>query len=200
MKQTPILFSTPMVQAILAGRKTQTRRVVKDKMLQENTDPETEEYLKLTTICPYGYVGDVLWVRETFAKRDTPDAEWNPKWGYCYKADNDPLYEHKKFKPSIHMPKEACRVWLRVTNLRIERLHDISESDSIKEGVEFEGEQPWYKDYVRKLKFFPFANPFYSFRSLWKSINGDDSWNANPWVWVVQFEVVSTTGKEGIKG
>lgn len=196
MKQRPILFSTPMVQAILAGRKTQTRRVIKEQ------PKHNQEYGQGTTKtggrhwvfgvtgssivdvikCPYGQPGDVLWVRETWFN--------NAGFGapvYVYRADgefSDQFHRYStykwlrdqcKWKPSIFMPKDAARVWLRITNVRVERLQDINRKEAILEGFPFpnklDGQDPkkWFSD-------------------IWQSINGTDSWNANPWVWVVEFE------------
>lgn len=148
MKQRPILFSTEMVQAILAGRKTQTRRVVKgleslknpyfQSLVQHATGSitfsslESNEVIELKN--PYGQVGDVLWVREAYC----------PKYFdgniHCYKADfNQTAYEfvsEPKWKPSIHMPKDAARIWLRIKDVRVERLQDLSEDDALAEGID----------------------------------------------------------------
>lgn len=111
------------------------------------------------------------------------------------------------WKPNIHMPKEAARIWLKVADVRVERLQDISEDDAIAEGIEVGPTEtdpfsrkslPTYKIYT-ELNRFVWASPVVSFKSLWESINGADSWKANPWVWVVEFEVVSTTGVKGMK-
>jgi len=137
MKQTPILFNTQMVQAILEGRKTHTRRLVKDcsakhlSMRQKKAIGESGR----NYICPYGQVGDVLWVRETYLNFNSK----NEKPNYVYKADHPNFHVNfasgERWKPSIHMPKAACRIWLKITNVRVERLKDISEADAIKEGI-----------------------------------------------------------------
>lgn len=201
----PILFSTQMVQAILEGRKTQTRRVI------NNIHPDSEFHpdlnlLGYTFVEPDGKikvpemasviqgkykVGDVLWVREKF--RGLVDCESGKFHSFSYYADM-PEEFHKqyphKWKPSIHMPKAACRLFLEITYVRVERLQDISEQDAIAEGVKFDIQKDigtfWW-DYING-GFNIFLNAYKSFKSLWSSINGADSWNANPWVWVVEFK------------
>lgn len=197
MKQTPILFSTPMVQAILEGRKTQTRRTT--GLYEVNIRPSDWECYGTTTIkqinngkvtehfgvwfedvnsphrgtdakCPYGQPGDVLWVRETWLLRD----KYNR---YYYKADNASPFAYWRWRPSIHMPKAAARIWLRVADVRVERLQSITQEDAKAEGVKYHP---------------PFA--VQDFFNLWRTINGLESLEANPWVWVVTFEVLSTTG------
>ena len=178
MKEIPILFSTPMVQAILEGRKTQTRRVVKGEALKWlEPDMFTPEFVANpeNSLCPYGQPGDLLWVRETWINQDGD---------YKFLADNLDWKGIMKFKPSIYMPKEAARIWLKVVNVRVERLQEISEQDAIAEGVETLGLYPGYSVSSRG-----------KFEGLWNHINGAESWDANPWVWVVEFEVLSTTGR-----
>jgi hypothetical protein len=173
MKFIPILFSTPMVQAIIDGRKTQTRRVVKDKAGDVK--------------CPYGKEGDVLWVRETWAELPNPDCFGK----YLYKSMGDTA---EKWKPSIFMPKEACRIFLRVKSVRVERLQDISEDDAKEEGVEswinerLASKPVLYKNYEGDSAAWYCSKAVTSFETLWQSINGVDSWEANPYVWVIEFE------------
>lgn len=183
MKERPILFSAPMVRAILEGRKTQTRRVIKDCYLLGG--PPTDELLKL---CPYGQRGDRLWVREAF--HICPHHE-----DYFYRADDENLpikcKAHTKWRPSIHMPRAASRTLLEITGLRVERLQDISQADAIAEGVyAFNSQSKGLegKPYYRSL--FP---PNKLFKQLWDSINGEDSWDANPWVWVIEFKKVEAS-------
>lgn len=205
-KYIPILFSTEMVEAILAGRKTQTRRdkgldlvnlsysdhfkyLGKNHQIQkfhlfgwENDIGFLEKGL---ITCPYGKTGDVLWVRETWTYSDEID---NPYW-YKQQFEEEYLPEHQLkgiWKPSIHMPKEACRLFLRITNIRCERLQEISEVDSRAEGIKplF----PYYMDYTGNLSHVLTA--YASFKTLWQKINGEDSWNENPWVWVIEFEKI----------
>lgn len=212
-KEKPILFSTPMVQAILDGRKTQTRRIVKNIPAEAENNTELLQILisgwhsKYGSIfCPYGKPGDVLWVRETWKSlgfsQDTNAMLISYKDGaskWVRVQGEKKLFAQNKWKPSIHMPKDAARIWLKNNKVRVERLHDISDEDAIKEGVEFIpgfATQNW-KDYSDKYAP-PFISPQHSFISLWDSINGEESWDENPWVWVVEFEVLSTTGKPEI--
>jgi hypothetical protein len=193
MKEIPILFSTPMVQAILEGRKTMTRRVVKqplDNRGVRTTNVPFEDWHGNEIKCPYGQVGDTLWVRETF------------KWSTAiptqaiYKADytEQELKEHPvKWKPCLFMPREACRIFLKITNIRVERLQDISVQDAINEGIENikEGDPYGFKIYSNGNIQGSTGGTHISFASLWQSINGEQSWNNNPWVWVVEFEKVN---------
>jgi hypothetical protein len=182
MKQHPILFSTPMVKAILEGRKTQTRRVHKyqidcEKLSQYAQDWEIKEFIAL---CPFGQPGDRLWVRETFA----------PALGdVAYKADysQSVLDEPRNkgiWKPSIHMPKTAARIWLEITEVKVELVQNISNEDVIAEGVKAD----IATDHPRGVHYTAFSD-------LWIKINGNGSWISNPWVWVVKFKILSTTGK-----
>lgn len=209
--ERPILFSTDMVQALLAGRKTQTRRT--NSLSFVNESPETwtcekvekepaffffnkeEEDYMVEIKCPYGKPGDLLWVRENFCFADSFE---NGKEVRTYSYQATPLTKLKvKWKPSIHMPKKAARIWLKVTNVRVERLHDISKRDSLAEGVfEIEKDEA-YTDYMKQAG--AYSGPIGSFLSLWESINGLDSVLANPWVWVIDFKVVSTTGRANVK-
>lgn len=200
MKEIPILFSTHMVQALLDVRKTQTRRLVKDRVPFGNWD-ETVKH------CPYGQPGDLLYVRETWF----PAAINGDRVlvGY-HEKDTDITIEittdrveyywkqlHKgRMIPSIHMPKESARIWLQATDVRVERLQDISEEDSKAEGLKVHQTQlgESYFDYTTGYHNGLFT-PRASFRTLWQSINGQESWEANPWVWVISFKVLSTTGK-----
>ena len=160
MDMKPILFNTEMVQAILEGRKTQTRRIIKPVAMgltHENGMP--------ARVPPYE-PGDILWVRETWN---------NTVYGgkFCYKAD----FSYKEafpWKPSIHMPKEAARIFLKVVNVRPHRLLEISRQDAVKEG----------------------ANPaaaVENFKAIWNGTLKKEAipmygWDANPWVWVIEFE------------
>jgi hypothetical protein len=172
MNSKPILFSGPMVRAILDGKKTQTRRVIK------NIHPPYAEVdnwhnngiaVHLTmdkygdyheNLNPYGQPGDYLWVRETF--RYGGDGE------VLYRCDCS-KYEQKEkgpWKPSIFMRRSASRILLKIKNIRVEKLQDISESDAKAEGVENINE----------------------YSQLWEDINGFASWQDNPWLWVIEFE------------
>lgn len=207
MNTKPILFSTEMVQAILEGRKTQTRRTKGLKVVNDNPDSylfnsfsidnKNATFKRLEGMwqgvdVPYK-TGDVLWVRETFFR--TKYHEHAPlfknKGKYVYKATDDFIGCHK-WKPSIHMPKEACRLFLKVTNVRVERLKEISENDAIAEGVDKKGEL--YYDYYSEIPqvgrdfYYKIETAKISFMGLWCKINGVDSWRSNPWVWVIEFE------------
>ena len=187
----PILFSTEMVKAILEGRKTQTRRLLKVKgckpfVPDNNFDVET--ILKWNNdYFPYGKIGDILWVRETWQKSLNPNE-------FVYKTDTDnPIYldSNFKWKPSIFMPFTACRIFLKITNIRVERLQDISETDAINEGIEIVeqiNKVSFYKRYFGRNKNFTTAMPKYSYQTLWEKINGKESWDLNPYVWVIEFE------------
>ncbi|MFZ4569719.1 MAG: hypothetical protein ACOYM0_01155 [Bacteroidales bacterium] len=214
----PIIFSTPMVQAILKGRKTMTRRVIKYK--KEITDPQ----IGWTTFTPDGMFsvrgihssgefgesffnmpykkGDVLWVRETFAPIVIEDYAGDGKdkytWFYRADPDSDELLNNMEdctWKPSIYMPRVACRIFLEITGVRIQKLQNIKSLDAINEGIEpvkyiSETGGPGYRGYKCYFKDngFPMVDPVASFGSLWASINGIESWQANPWVWVIEFK------------
>lgn len=191
----PILFNTEMVQAILDGRKTQTRRVVKSRhesgeyLICRNTiSKEIVEIQSLdwdgnncnkNVTCPYGKVGDVLWVRETIV--DDQETGWIYKNGTPCKCLNDISFQNgRNYIPSIHVPFEACRLFLQITNIRIERLQDIGDADAANEGC----------IYGRGASVDP-AVGNNIFINLWQSIYGEESWNANPWVWVIEFNQIT---------
>ena len=205
----PILFSTPMVQAILEGRKTQTRRIIKPTSKKGCYGIQIERNMQGQVTNVVGYdehertwdengspyrvnnkyrVDDILWVRETY-QIDYPFST------FCYKADNVSNILNK-WKPSIFMPKEAARIFQKVINVRVEKLQDISEEDAIAEGVLKDVELPvanfktrmLYRDYTNKTA--GCADARTSFMTLWKSINGEQSWSDNPYVWVYEFEKV----------
>jgi hypothetical protein len=201
----PIIFSTPMVQAILDGKKTQTRRVIKpqpDGEIKANIPYEfygtkTERIFTDTKayLAPCS-VGDILWVRETWCTHeDMADVFENQlRPGYYYKANeigkewvND--REIVKWRPSIHMPREAARIFLRATNVRVERLQEITEEDAIAEGVgdPYDYQSPEYYDqpHMRGLEINKSA-----FAGLWDSLNEKRGygWRTNPWIWVIEFE------------
>jgi hypothetical protein len=212
MKNTkfhPILFSTPMVQGIIEDRKTKTRRTkgLENVNLNPNewkfecfgTNPEKKENDKnshayftikgtetwMHVKCPYN-VGDILWVRETFSSKEVYDEP--PGTTAHYKASD--CFSAEKWKPSIFMPKQACRIFLKIKSIRVERLNEISEEDAKTEGIEFvEGiDGNIYYNYLT-LDYFT-KNKILSFMTLWQSINGTDSWKHNPFVWVYEFEKI----------
>lgn len=200
MKERGILFSAPMVQAILFGRKTETRRIVKgisgwperypDPPVAIFPDgagtgwigwwgrgPFTAEMTRRVYPgssgfrCPHGLPGDVLWVRETFAAWLTEHG------GACltYRASApEPLPPGVHWTPSIFMPRRLSRITLRLTSVRVERLQDITEGGAVAEGCA--GSEV--------------STPRKEYETLWDSINGPGSWDLNPWVWVLAFEVV----------
>ncbi len=206
MKIKPILFSTPMIQAIIAGRKTQTRRIIKSKhesgmfevsktldgIVTGITSINWDERPKndfTNDIKPIAVAGDILWVRETWQDSQCFDYSMS---GYQYKADK-PASTHAeeygiRWRPSIFMPKEAARIFLKVTNVRVERLQDISQLDAEQEGVKIDDEGMMCWDYLENRWLTHDGVPEKSFETLWQSINGIDSWDANPWVWVYEFE------------
>lgn len=168
MKKRPIIFSTPMVQAILKGRKTETRRLLKPTphfdvihwhygKNYENISNHGPNEPLFECSSPFGNPGDLLWVRETWQITDFLHPT-DDNYGFIYKASEDGEMwesndENWKWKPSIFMPKDAARIWLEITEVKVERLQDITEEDAIAEGY------------------------------------GSESWEQNPWVWVVKFKV-----------
>lgn len=240
MKARPILFSTSMVKALLDGRKTQTRRIAKcgnDNCI--NMKIFVEKYGKKVMcrnhildernkeICPYGKIGDFLWVRETFWLFSTPHKDvvegkghqiikedFKNGWGndlfkaVYYKADE--IFKLGRWKPSIFLPRWASRISLEITNIRVESLKNISEEDAINEGIEGydsptggDDYQDYWKNYTLKDKDVygsDYTDPIQSYASLWESINGKGSWNLNPWVWVIEFKVHKRNFLDIIKG
>jgi hypothetical protein len=200
----PILFSAEMVRAIQDLRKTQTRRIVKP---QPSSGIRKSVFVKSgledghgREIKPRYQPGDILWVRETWLKADD---------GYCYKADIEVPSESEdlrkaygyKWRPSIFMPREAARIFLRVTNVRVERLHDITENDARNEGVKdpYDYQEPSYYDQprVRGMEINKSA-----FVGLWDSLNAKRGygWDTNPWVWVYEFEKISKEEAKRLEG
>jgi hypothetical protein len=185
--EKPILFSGEMVRAIIDGRKTKTRRVCKHQhwSFSETHDVNVNGIVNKvdrSVSSPFGGVGDKLWVRETFT-------EWN---GHIqYRASTAHGEELGKWKSSIHMPKKAARIWLEIVSVRVERLNDISEDDAIMEGVRKYHNTEFYVRYGTDNDWC--ASAYASFSYLWESINGVNSWNANPWVWVIEFKRIDNT-------
>ena len=247
MTEHPILFSAPMVRAILKGDKTQTRRVMKVQpqghywktlpgyqlkhteavmangkvavkfrhTIPQNPSPDFEN---AWISCPYGVPGDLLWVRETVAhgeglkyhvayKADSQCGAWgwdgdgNPLFslhGHVLEGDagravgNYGMHRYgKRWTPSIHMPRWASRIRLRIRDVRVERLQDISEDDAVAEGVALERYVP-VSDSAGKHasgEAEP-TDPVAEYRDLWNHINGAGAWESNPWVWALSFEKV----------
>lgn len=221
IKSRPIIFGTPMIKAILENRKTQTRRTL-------NPQPDGGIHFEPFTPhgvvngkgepleCRFGRKGDRLWVRETWNHSNHPDGSYEPDCHVFYRADymDDPLGAdlekssdgiRRKWKCAIHMPRSASRILLEITNIRVERLQDITEEDAIAEGLKaitkdngitikygipdsdgLPGEDdlgwPW-RDWNK--------SPIDAYRTLWESINGKESWSSNPYVWVIEFKRIN---------
>lgn len=202
MKERPILLNAEMVRAVLDGRKTQTRRMLTPRQLKmidaaasigecyplesghqhENSQSYYREW------CPFGAVGDRLWVRETFngfwldddVIQEIKDGISKASELCSYRADYpDGSEAFEGWTPSIHMPRWASRITLEITGVRVERLRDLSEDDAKSEGVTppSGGVLPGWEHRI-------------NFRELWMSIYGTDNWEANPWVWVIEFKRV----------
>lgn len=198
MKERGMIFNGEMVRAILEGRKTQTRRIMKVQPVLNGSFYEVYgagwgRSMKsvpaipghsLASNCPFGLVGDRIWVRETWAEAgaSAPDLK-------LYRAnypahvpthyENIPPADEIRWTPSIHMPRWASRLTLEITGVRVERLRDLSEDDAKSEGITppSGGVLPGWEYRI-------------NFRDLWMSIYGADNWETNPWVWVIEFKVV----------
>ena len=221
VKERPILFSAPMVRAILDGRKTVTRRALNAQAMKnigygvrlgECHELPTEGPLHPNSVdyyndfCPFGQPGDRLWLRETWycdhfevqkgpylQPADMHDLDQSREDGeLVYAADGLAPYEQEQptWKPSIHMPRWASRILLEITDVRVERLQDISEEQAKAEGVRLYTDHSELGDWwhVEGIETYS-ADPRKSFELLWSSVGGD--WNANPWVWVVEFKRVT---------
>ena len=202
MKSRPILFSAPMVRALLAGTKTQTRRPLREGAW---LDPK-EGVIRMCSVgngvtgfqsvaCPYGVPGDQLWVREQFAgsiayeRHGYPLREWGNKIWYC--ADGEPRSgQWTRPRPSIHMPRSLSRITLELTDVRVERLQDISEADALAEGVTPKWEPGCSGRLMEAIGGFSFRPAASAYADLWEQINGAGSWDANPWVWCLSFKRV----------
>ncbi|MDU4128675.1 hypothetical protein [Pantoea sp.] len=245
MKERPIIFNADMVRAVLDGRKTQTRRIM--RVQPDSAEFETRFIIDSTKrseigkwcwaepgvfvnprrsalfSCPFGAVGDRLWVRETFATLGNEDGcaiDWDDNlvkgggreaahiyrasceqrprnyglWSIpddaFWKPHTDNMQYEGAWVPSIHMPRWASRITLEVTGVRVERLRDISEKDAAAEGVPPAGDLlPDYPGTYLTSKG-DFATAKVAFQRLWESIYKEESWQANPWVWVVEFKRV----------
>ncbi|HHQ8264874.1 morphogenetic protein [Klebsiella pneumoniae] len=234
MKERGMIFNSEMVRAILDGRKTQTRRIMKLQPKPSKSRPgdfwfsskKLESMVHVSDLapgnspiadyhlfiqehcCPFGAVGDRIWVRETF---QGPLFDYDLMDSYCkdptpfekpefcvYKADGVPAPEfydaddelHCCWRPSIHMPRWASRILLEITDVRVERLNAISEEDATAEGVPPAGSLlPDYPGTFLTPKG-DFATAKVAFQRLWESIYGEESWKANSWVWVISFKRV----------
>lgn len=212
MKERGMIFNGEMVRAILDGRKTQTRRIMKNQPAGDY--PETPSLIRNVGTgfqwhglygessifnCPLGSIGERIWVRETFSCIGNEDGHpVDANSNLCSREDAQRIYRASAIQnpgnyglwtspdgfdfegswtPSIHMPRWASRITLEITDVRVERLNNISECDAKAEGGPTECT-------LIGDKYFP------GFRSLWKSIYGEESWAANPWVWVIKFKRV----------
>ena len=220
MKEHPILFQGAMVRALLAGTKTQTRRILKqavgpslsvgydedsrhpgEAVLSWLTGPgpgyDVEELIKYVK-CPYGKPTDRLWVRE--AIRLVPDQEPDDGTGRvlsAYDADHtltvaDAWPWKRSYLPPMHCPRGLSRMDLEITEVRVERLQDISEADAMAEGIIAHRKGGWHTEQppagIEGSNHFGFKTARDAYGVLWESINGPGSWDANPWVWAVSFK------------
>ncbi|EMF20553.1 hypothetical protein [Citrobacter freundii] len=236
MKERGMIFNGEMVRAILDGRKTQTRRIMKVQpsdgfhpthngydldlnahwytpgVVDKNgyLQPAKKDVFGVADenegyTCPFGAVGDRIWVRETYQgplfdyehmESYLEDSSKFEKPEFCvYRADGNPAPEfydaddnlHCGWRPSIHMPRWASRLTLEITGVRVERLNSISQEDAQAEGMELTGWRPTYSDPDSGGEVW---TPYDNFAQLWESIYGEESWKANPWVWVIEFKRV----------
>lgn len=247
MTERPILFSAPMIRALLAGTKTQTRRVCKNQPYPNGYKFDGRDFLchndylppsamlmdggrgklRWTTSdvegweseCPYGLAGDQLWVREAWTFAGTLDPGilvYRADYPACVPRhyENVPPESALKWRPSIHLARDQSRIQLEVTGVRVERLQDISEDDAVAEGCKADVPETWWQGYkdcggsmgwihqqatgdeppdwmIEPHKMAPTPHLVRSakwhYELLWDAINGPGSWEANPWVWVVEF-------------
>ncbi len=205
MAEKPILFSGPMIRAILGGTKTQTRRAVKsfkhmvpalgiemdcikdiDRMPSRlDIAPNNWE------VCPYGVPGDRLWVREAWSQPTTLDPGptfYRADYPDCVPSqyENVPPADQIKWKPSIHMRRDQSRITLEITGVRVERLQDISAEDATAEGAP--PSHPTIDAVSREFGYEDFPRSWYA--QIWEQINGPGSWSNNPWVWVISFRKI----------
>lgn len=196
MKERGMIFNGEMVRAILDGRKTQTRRPIKWKQTRFTEIGEREDGSKWPWSedaehacdfwhpCPFGAVGDRIWVRETWARYNIDQNSYDIAYRATTPAD---WPEEGRWRPSIHMPRWACRITLEITDVRVERLNAISQEDAQAEGMELTGWRPTYSDPDSGGEV---MTPYDNFAELWLSIYGEENWLANPWVWVIEFKRV----------
>ena len=198
MKERGVVFNDDMVRAILEGRKTQTRRPVKNVradnclVIRKPTKKRNGVYTHVMDalehgLCPFGNVGDRIWVRETFnAFWLDNDVIQEIKDGVSlaselcdYKADySDSSKPAEGGTPSIHMPRWASRILLEITDVRVERLHDMSEADAKAEGASPVTYKITPPEAVYRV----------GFGDIWRGIYGQENWLSNPWVWVIEFK------------
>ncbi|HBQ3180652.1 MULTISPECIES: hypothetical protein [Klebsiella pneumoniae complex] len=225
MKERGMIFNAEMVRALLDGRKTQTRRPIKWKQTRFTEIGEREDGSKWPWSedaehacdfwhpCPFGAVGDRIWVREAYRFPASLDdvsptgvgemavatgyrKPWAPTFyeftgtfsdGWKGFETTPKVSDAGKLRPSIHMPRWASRILLEITDVRVERLNAISQEDAQAEGMELTGWRPTYSDPDSGGEV---MTPYDNFAELWSSIYGDESWKANSWVWVISFKRV----------
>ena len=199
MKERPILFSGPMVRAILDGSKTQTRRVVKPQHFSHPGCDCGPESLSASSWCPYGNPGDLLWVREAWRvhPEDLLMDEYERPVNLKAVSPNDSAYAGIPWRPSIFMPRWASRLLLEITDVRVQRLQDISEKDAEAEGITCidpqggDASRCWVPG-VHDTDVHEFGTARCAFHDLWDSINAKTyPWESNPWVWAITFEVTA---------
>lgn len=207
VRERPILFSGEMVRALLSGAKTQTRRAMKPQpkgsVIFDGCwlDSGYGEAGDTAIRCPYGKVGDRLWVKETWQHEGDPHS-FQARNIVFYRADylddphgpdgeNSSDGRYRFWRPSIHMPRAASRITLEITDVRVERLQAISEADAIAEGIERHAKEPtlWKRGPLStdQNNIDCTAFPRLAYRSIWESINGPGSWESNPFVWAISF-------------
>ncbi len=221
MKEKPILFSAPMVRAILEEKKTQTRRVIKPQPVQDpdgswrseihprsgyNTEQTMRHYLDL--YCPYGKPGDRLWVKETFGVHDTiicnptdtpnfygKDGVYHPVVHFAGKENYAwGMYGPPRKRSGRFMPRRAARIILEIVSVRVERVQEISHQDILAEGIKRTDPDSYYLAPLDGVPDFPWTHAGPAFASLWNSINEKRGygWDVNPWVWVIEFKLVES--------
>lgn len=199
MTERGMIFNAEMVRAVLDGRKTQTRRAVKFPIRDKDIGCELSGNELAGEVSagnyrnsPFGAVGDRLWVRETWARYNIDQNSHD----MAYRATTpDDWPKEGRWRPSIHMPRWASRITLEITDVRVERLNSISENDARAEGagsaVWFAGKGVPEEQWTSLGEHGAYrASHINSFATLWESIYGADSWQANPWVWVIEFKRV----------
>lgn len=198
MKVVPMIFNTDMVKALMAGDKRATRRPVKidyergmnvPVVRGRNGEVSVLSFAPIAGLCPFVNFGDLIYVRETFRLFNHSDECGCSDYCSC-PPSGTPFYfancggdSESKWKPSIHMPRAASRLTLKVTDVRVERVQDITEEQAIKEGINKHHQLPAFKSPIGYH-----TSPVYAFEELWNSIYGN--WEENPYVWVIEFEVI----------
>jgi hypothetical protein len=191
----PIIFSAPMVRVLLDGRKTQTRRAVRTQptvidgvFMHHVAGPKWESGLPYR--CPYGKPGDRLWVKETWHHAvpigvPTTTSDYKSSLYVDYRADvAEQMQSLWKWKSPMFMPRWASRITLEITDVRVQRLQDISEEDAIAEGIKFLNGRYTFNEGLHESR-----TAKESYMALWESINGVGSWDVNSWVWALSFRI-----------